>query len=464
MTIMWNVDLVKVMNDGTTAIVGFTKIGTYVQNAPQELFYLTSPNLFSEPNASKISWGLVPNGEHGVLPPGGNPTVFEEAHILPLAAGGYWTVGRTSQGYLGAAQTADPTAGAGWSATGFATYYDPLRAPSVIVPMGGRAMPATTSAAAKHGTGLKSPRGPLQPKRFTNGMYLLLYYNNMGRSGEGRNPYWLSAGLEPSDAGGEILWSQPEIALFDRYHSAPEAGGYPDFLEFKNGTIAIMETNKKICRLHAIDPAALDGLWSQHNTSRAAAVPACTFSGKSGSSVAMPLLDTFVTVHRAQQGFSIELSLLDHASARPGDLLFDARDGTSGRGVALTVPANGGGLELSLSSELYGQTALTNEVYAMDPACAKLLLEPGQHHVTVIADVGPLVILFLVDSQLCDGGGLTSQGWAFTKQFVDLSGATKEAKVAPRYGGKLTHGSLFSRALRVSEAVASHRALSERGI
>ena len=45
----------------------------------------------------------------------------------------------------------------------------------------------------------------------------------MGRDGEGRNPYWLAAGLEA--AGGEILWSQPEVALFDRYHSVPEAGG-----------------------------------------------------------------------------------------------------------------------------------------------------------------------------------------------------------------------------------------------
>ena len=64
--IMWNVDLVKTMLDGKTAIVGFTKIGTYVQNAPQELFYLTSPNLLSEVNASKVTWGLVPSGDHGV--------------------------------------------------------------------------------------------------------------------------------------------------------------------------------------------------------------------------------------------------------------------------------------------------------------------------------------------------------------------------------------------------------------
>eukprot|EP01047_Picozoa_sp_COSAG01_P007549 COSAG01_NODE_288_length_19394_cov_29.544960_6_plen_107_part_00 len=104
----------------------------------------------------------------------------------------------------------------------------------------------------------------------------MLFYNNMGRNGEGRNPYWLASGIE---AGGEILWSQPEIVLFDRfacsrlpvvslhanndnahrYHSVPEAGGYPDFLEFGNKTIAIMETNKKICRLHPINAAALAG-------------------------------------------------------------------------------------------------------------------------------------------------------------------------------------------------------------
>jgi hypothetical protein len=223
-----------------------------------------------------------------------------------------------------------------------------------------------------------------------------------------------------------------------------------------------METNKKICRLHAIAPDALQGLWTQHHASRAAANPACTF-GKGDVSTTptchMPSLSTFETVHEAQQGFSIELSLADHSAAHPGDVLFDARDQTSGRGVTLSV-TTGGGFALGLSAVIFGETALTNESYVMDPACTKLLLEPGSqpHHVTVIADVGPLVILFLVDGRLCDGGGLTSQGWAFTKQFVNLNGATAAA-AAPNYHGKLTHGALFSRALRVSEAVASHRAL-----
>lgn len=58
--------------------------------------------------------------------------------------------------------------------TGYAQYWDPMRAPSAIVPMAGRALPKSGSARSQPGTGLKSPRGPLQPKLFANGMYAVL--------------------------------------------------------------------------------------------------------------------------------------------------------------------------------------------------------------------------------------------------------------------------------------------------
>jgi hypothetical protein len=44
--------------------------------------------------------------------------------------------------------------------------------------------------------------------------YLMLYYNNAGSSFGQRDPYWLTAGLESREHG--ILWSQPEIVLYDR--------------------------------------------------------------------------------------------------------------------------------------------------------------------------------------------------------------------------------------------------------
>ena len=109
------------------------------------------------------------------------------------------------------------------------------------------------------------------------GQYLLLFYNNMGGAGEGRNPYWLAAGLE---AGGESLWSAPEVILYDRYHSVPEAGGYPDFIQDpEDGTkIYIMETNKKVARLHLIAEETLDGLFAQHSRAESPRQPSANFS------------------------------------------------------------------------------------------------------------------------------------------------------------------------------------------
>ena len=56
----------------------------------------------------------------------------------------------------------------------------------------------------------------------------MLYYNTKSGGSFGRDPYWLTSGLEVNDT---ILWSQPEIVLYDRsYHGGTSAGGYPDIL------------------------------------------------------------------------------------------------------------------------------------------------------------------------------------------------------------------------------------------
>lgn len=49
--------------------VGYVYAGTYVQNAPQELFFLVSPNLLTAENPEDIKWELAPDGDHGILPP-----------------------------------------------------------------------------------------------------------------------------------------------------------------------------------------------------------------------------------------------------------------------------------------------------------------------------------------------------------------------------------------------------------
>lgn len=113
---MWCVDQVKIR--GGRTYHAFTKIGTYVQSAPQEVWILSSPNLLQDPPLADITWDLLPNGDHGILPPGGNPDIMEEGHIIPLLQSeGFYVVGRTAQGFLAATYTTDSTAAGGWVPT-----------------------------------------------------------------------------------------------------------------------------------------------------------------------------------------------------------------------------------------------------------------------------------------------------------------------------------------------------------
>ena len=307
------------------------------------------------------------------------------------------------------------------------------------------------------------------------GQYLLLFYNNLGRAGEGRNPYWLAAGIE---AGGEILWSAPEVILYDRYHSVPEAGGYPDFIQDPEDErkIYIMETNKKVARLHLIEEETLSGLFTQHSRAELPRQPSANFSScafinpghSCEDTIKIPKLVSFETVHHAQQGFSLEMLLAWHTGASEGDVIFDARDKETGMGVAVVVPSDGG-LALVMSGSTPdttfhpgAQKNLTTTV-TMDPGCAALLLADNfQHHVVIIADAGPLIVMFLVDGQFCDGAGVSSSGWQFIPPYRRL-GDARRAQIAPRYGGELHGGKIYDRSLRVSEGVASYRAPRQHG-
>ena len=119
---------------------------------------------------------------------------------------------RTQRGYLAASKTASATAAEGWEPTTLARYFDNRVSGGDNKPLGDIVDPVNHQIFL---AGLKSPRGPFTPKAIEHveggeGRYLLIYYNNHGAA---RNPYWLSAGLEVA---GEILWSQPELVIYDR--------------------------------------------------------------------------------------------------------------------------------------------------------------------------------------------------------------------------------------------------------
>ena len=76
--IFWSVDQIKVTAGGA-AIQGYTKIGTYMQSAPEQTFFMSSPNLLTERNASAVTWDVFPDGDDGVAAPNAS-LQWEEGH------------------------------------------------------------------------------------------------------------------------------------------------------------------------------------------------------------------------------------------------------------------------------------------------------------------------------------------------------------------------------------------------
>jgi hypothetical protein len=113
--IMWSVDQVAARNGST--FHAFTKIGTYPQSPPEEVFILSSPNLLSARDPAAVAWAHHPEGDTGLRPPGPAASrIWEEPHVVPLASSpGFFLVARTNTGFLGASSTADPTGSSGWA-------------------------------------------------------------------------------------------------------------------------------------------------------------------------------------------------------------------------------------------------------------------------------------------------------------------------------------------------------------
>ena len=126
--IMWEVDHVKEV-DGTV-VFAFTKIGTYAVAAPEEIFFAKSENLLHAKRGEDVTWQVFPETDHGVEAVGGTTSsslkgIAEEPHIVPLDAGGYYVVFRTSDGWLGSTHAISHEAArfnAGWANSSFAKY------------------------------------------------------------------------------------------------------------------------------------------------------------------------------------------------------------------------------------------------------------------------------------------------------------------------------------------------------
>ena len=408
--IFWGIG--KPVSFDGSAIFAFSKIGRYMLDDSEGWFF-RSDNILTESEPEKIAWELLPEGDRGLR----NPTfgsIQAEQNVVPLGGGGIYCMYRTTTGYPCHAYSRD--SGRTWTLPEHATYTP-----------GGKRM--------------KNPRACPRIWRAANGHYLFWFHNHSGKDFLGRNPAWITGGIEVD---GHIHWSQPEILLYD-----PECGdaigrggvrmSYPDLIE-QDDEYYVTETQKSIARVHAIDRNLLEGLWAQRTAKDIARKGRALAIGPEDSraDIAMPKLPDL----DARGGFSIDL-WLELPAAAPGHVLLDARDG-DGKGVAL-VTAEADAVEIRLCD------GATEARWACDAG----LVAPGQrHHVVATVDSGPRIITFVVDGVLCDGGEQRQFGWGrFPAELGDVNGADT-LELAP----EVRSCRIYTRYLRTSEAVSNFHA------
>jgi hypothetical protein len=389
--------------------LGFAKIGKYLIDRSEGWFF-RSDNLLQVQDPTEARWEMLPDGDIGLRSPAG--PIAEEHNLVGLSDGTLFCVYRTIDGHPCHAWSRD--GGRHWTPPAYADY----------VPGGPL---------------LKHPRACPRLWKTKTGRYLLWFHNQGLQGFEGRNPAWLTGGVEKE---GRIWWSQPEIVLYD---SAPATRtSYPDLVE-ENGRYWITETQKSVARVHEIDPGLLEGLWAQSSAGRVdtRGLLASATGDRVGARAIGPALRWPILGEGT--GATIEMWLrLDDVSA--GQVLLDSRN-AAGKGILLGTAAGG-----SVRLELAGDD--TGAFWESDPGS----LRAGRlQHLVAVVEGGPGIICFVVDGRLCDGGTTRPFGWGrFGAGLTDINGG--DIRLGQPRRGQISTVRLFGRPLRISEAVSHFRA------
>ncbi|MFH2068030.1 MAG: hypothetical protein ABII89_01015 [Candidatus Omnitrophota bacterium] len=442
----WNVG--KPFIHAGSAYVPLHKVGRMGEGffAQSEGALLKSDNLLTENEPEKIRWETLPDGEQGLrTPPGGGP-VSEEQSFCVLSDGSFYCVYRSIDGYPVESYSRD--GGHTWTEPRYKRYAD------------GRLM--------------KHPRAANFVWKCSNGKYLYWFHNHGGRfiremwnsSSEDntvvsdncnpyddRNPVWLCGGEEIDTPGGrEILWSQPEIVLYD--DDPYVRMSYPDMVE-EDGEFFLTETQKNKARVHKIDPALLDVLWNQF-TAKGIVRDGLLLELPDGKyippAIKAPLLPLFCEMdsssadygtRHTRRGFTIEMCLkLD--DIYPGQVLIDGRC-PDGKGLTLVTTLQGT-VKISLND------GRTENRWDCDPG---ILKSGRKHRLAVTVDAGPCIITFTIDGVLNDGGEHRQFGWGrFSPNLRHCNGSSSW-----NLSQAISSLRVYGRALRVGEIIANFRSI-----
>jgi hypothetical protein len=285
---------------------------------------------------------------------------------------------------------------------------------------------------------LKNPRACPRVFKTSDGKYLFWYHNRGEKGYQGRNPVWISGGIEKD---GLIHWSQPEILLYDS-DTTILGMSYPDLIE-QNGKYWFTETQKTKARVHPVDVGLLKGMWHQP-TARKLVRKGLIYDQAdikaNNASAGAPLPNL------KEGGFTIDL-WLELKDIRPEEVLLDNKDNRD-KGVRLITTAQRT-LKLELSD---GERT---EGWDTDPGT---VTAGSLHHVVFIVDGLADIITVVVDGKLCDGGTDRIHGWGRISDRMQDIGNSRIWNFAPDLHGSIINFRLYDRYLTTSEAISNFHA------
>lgn len=419
----WSIDKPTVTNEA--AYIAFSKLS---YSAPEgidnyersEGFILKSENILTTRDPGKIKWELLPEGEIGIYN-NGLDIVQAEHNMVMLNNGSMYVVNRT---YIGSPAYS-------------------------ISNDGGKTFTKPQLMTYANGAPMGNTRACPKIYKTKDGNYLLWYHNNFNKhTFDGRNPAWLSGGIEKN---GDILWSQPEIILYD---ADPKLRGmsYPDFIE-QDGQMWLIETQKTAARVHEVDKGLLQGLWKQADNLeivRDGLIMDADDTMMRKDHLAFPSLPNLFT----GGGFSVELWFtVDTLEA--GQVILSTF-GPKHKGIKVSIAENKA-IKIGIhDGEAREGDVAGGQAFISD---SNTISEGVRHHVVFIVDGASKIVSIVVDGVLSDGSADTRPyGWGRIHPYMKDINDTRKCVLNSSFRGEVNRMRVYNRYLRTSEAIANYRA------
>lgn len=419
----WSIDKPVVTEDA--AYIAFTKILRKAPNQPEffkrsEGFILKSENILYENDPGKVKWVTLPEGESGIWNPEFGK-VQSEHNMVVLGNGNLYVTYRTIDGSPAYAISSD----------------------------GGKTFSKPKYMHYTNGECLGNTRACPKIHKTADGRFLFWFHNNFRQNTyAGRNPAWLSGGVEKD---GNIIWSQPEIALYDR-DPAMLGMSYPDFIE-QDGRLWIIETQKNTARVHEIDPNLTEGMWRQGKDTllieKGLLMNANEKMLQQGQ-INFPWLPSLID----GGGFSVELWLTIN-QITPDQTIFSTLGGRH-KGIQVSLSKND-----AIEIQLYDGEMRSADISEESKASSdENTVSEGQlHHVVFTVDGAAKIVTILVNGVLSDGSAQTrAYGWSRIYPYLKDLNDTNICSFDEDFNGKIYSMRVYNRPLRTSEAVANFNA------